>query len=113
MEDIEAGRAPRPRVLDPFAGDGSIPLEAPRLGCESYASDYNPVAVLILKATLEYPQKYGTRTNTDATGGHGLLKRDIRGDPSHPSRSVAHLPGLEDKNRPVNPLLEGVKRWGN
>jgi adenine-specific DNA methylase len=44
-----------PRVLDPFAGGGSIPLEALRLGCETYASDYNPVAVFIEKATLEWP----------------------------------------------------------
>ena len=44
-----------PRVLDPFAGGGSIPLEALRLGCETYASDYNPVSNLIVKATTEYP----------------------------------------------------------
>ena len=48
-----------PKVSDPFAGGGSIPLETLRLGCETYASDYNPVAVLIEKATLEWPQKYG------------------------------------------------------
>lgn len=48
-----------PRVLDPFAGGGSIPLEALRLGCETYASDFNPVAVFIEKATLEWPQKFG------------------------------------------------------
>lgn len=47
------------RVLDPFSGGGAIPLEALRLGCETYAGEYNPVAVLILKCTLEYPQKYG------------------------------------------------------
>ncbi|MGQ9600345.1 MAG: DUF1156 domain-containing protein, partial [Anaerolineae bacterium] len=58
---LEANGGQPPRVLDPFAGGGAIPLEALRLGCETYASDYNPVAVLILKATLEYPQKYGTR----------------------------------------------------
>jgi hypothetical protein len=39
VADIEAGRAPRPRVLDPFAGGGAIPLEALRLGCETCASD--------------------------------------------------------------------------
>ena len=44
-----------PRVLDPFSGGGSIPLEALRLGCETYASDYNPVATLIVRATTEYP----------------------------------------------------------
>lgn len=58
-EDIEAGRAPRPRVLDMFAGGGSIPLEALRLGCEAYALDLNPVAHIIELCTLVYPQKYG------------------------------------------------------
>jgi adenine-specific DNA methylase len=48
-----------PKVLDPFSGGGSIPLEALRLSCDTYAGDLNPVAVLILKATLEYPQKFG------------------------------------------------------
>ncbi|MDE2668026.1 MAG: DUF1156 domain-containing protein [Chloroflexota bacterium] len=48
-----------PTLLDPFAGGGSIPLEALRLGCEVEASDLNPVAVLILKGTLEYPQRFG------------------------------------------------------
>ncbi|MDP3185075.1 MAG: DUF1156 domain-containing protein, partial [Anaerolineales bacterium] len=46
VEDIEAGRAPRPKVLDMFAGGGAIPLEALRLGCEAYALDLNPVAHL-------------------------------------------------------------------
>jgi adenine-specific DNA methylase len=49
------GRAPR--VLDPFAGGGAIPLEAMRLGCEVTAIDINPVAWFILKCTLEYPQR--------------------------------------------------------
>ena len=48
-----------PTVLDPFAGGGAIPLEAGRLGCQPIANDYNPVAYLILRATCEYPQKYG------------------------------------------------------
>ena len=49
------GRAPK--VLDPFAGGGAIPLEAMRLGCKTTAIDINPVAWFILKCTLEYPQK--------------------------------------------------------
>jgi adenine-specific DNA methylase len=49
------GRAPK--VLDPFAGGGAIPLEAMRLGCDTTAIDINPVAWFILKCTLEYPQK--------------------------------------------------------
>lgn len=59
VEDIAAGRAPRPRVLDMFAGGGAIPLEALRLGCEAYALDLNPVAHLIELCTLVYPQQYG------------------------------------------------------
>jgi len=54
-----------PKVLDCFAGGGSIPLEALRLGCETYALEYNPVAVLILKAVLEYPQRYGKKLVED------------------------------------------------
>lgn len=47
-----------PKVLDPFAGGGAIPLEAMRLGCEVTASDINPVAWLILKCTLDYPSRF-------------------------------------------------------
>ena len=46
-----------PRVLDPFAGGGAIPLEAMRLGCEVTAGDINPVAWFLLKCTLEYQQQ--------------------------------------------------------
>ena len=47
-------------VVDPFAGGGSIPLEALRLGCEAFASDLNPVACLILKVMLEDIPRYGS-----------------------------------------------------
>jgi putative DNA methylase len=47
-----------PPVLDPFCGGGSIPLEAQRLGLKAYASDLNPVAVLITKALIEIPPKF-------------------------------------------------------
>ncbi len=80
------GRAPR--VLDPFAGGGAIPLEALRLGCEAYALDYNPVAVLLNKAVLEYPQRFGQPVRRRAPG---------------------RLLGEEE----VNPLLEAVKQWGD
>lgn len=59
VEDIVEGRAPRPKVLDMFAGGGAIPLEALRLGCEAYALDLNPVAHIIQLCTLVYPQKFG------------------------------------------------------
>jgi len=54
-----------PRVLDFFAGGGAIPLEALRLGCDTYAMDLNPVAYLIEKATLEYPQRFGKSLAAD------------------------------------------------
>jgi len=52
-------------VVDPMAGGGAIPLEALRLGFRTVAMDYNPVAYIILKATLEYPAKYGVRLYED------------------------------------------------
>ncbi len=48
-------------ILDPTAGGGSIPFEAERIGCRSIANDLNPVAALILKATIEWPILYGTQ----------------------------------------------------
>jgi putative DNA methylase len=48
-----------PTVLDPTAGGGAIPFEALRLGCTTYANDINPVAVLVQKATYEWPVKFG------------------------------------------------------
>jgi len=85
-----------PRVLDPFAGGGSIPLEALRLGCETYASDYNPVAVFIEKATLEWPQKFGVEVELPNEGaGSGDLSDLRRGGGK------------------VNLLSHPVERWAN
>lgn len=56
---IEAFLNRMPRVFDPFAGGGAIPLEASRLGCRSYGNDINPVAHIIQKGSLEFPQKFG------------------------------------------------------
>jgi putative DNA methylase len=57
------GGAPgtRPLVVDPFAGGGSIPLEALRVGADAFASDLNPIPILLNKVTLEYIPKYGQR----------------------------------------------------
>jgi putative DNA methylase len=70
-EDIKAGRAPRPRVLDMFTGGGAIPLEALRLGCQAFALDLNPVAHIIELCGLKYPQSYGdaTKKSFGANGG--------------------------------------------
>jgi len=48
-----------PKVFDPFAGGGAIPLEAARLGCRSFGNDINPVAHIIQKGSVEFPQRYG------------------------------------------------------
>src|SRR5438445_4979314 len=60
-----------PAFHDPYAGGGAIPLEAQRLGLESYASDLNPVAVLINKAMIEIPPKFAGKPplNPDAHKG--------------------------------------------
>ncbi len=71
--DIQAAsHGRRPRVLDSFAGGGSIPLEALRLGCEAYSMDLNPVAFLIEKATVEYPQRFGNSLARDVRKWAGL-----------------------------------------
>jgi putative DNA methylase len=61
------GGAPgtRPLVVDPFAGGGSIPVEAVRVGGDAFASDINPVAVLLNKVALEYIPKFGNRLSEE------------------------------------------------
>ena len=63
IKKAHGGRAPK--VLDLFAGGGAIPLEAARLGCESHALDYSPVAHLIELCTLVYPQRFGPKLADD------------------------------------------------
>jgi putative DNA methylase len=97
-EILKAYNGKPPKILDPFGGGGSIPLEALRLGCETYSNDYNPVAVLIQKCTLEYPQKYGKpgEIEVNIEDEEGLFKEKQK-------------QRIKVKNR----LLEDVKKWGN
>jgi len=60
-----------PAFHDPFAGGGALPLEAQRLGLESYASDLNPVAVLINKAMIEIPPKFANQPPVNPTSRYG------------------------------------------
>ncbi len=69
----------RPPVLDPFAGGGSIPLEAQRLGLEAHAGDLNPVAVLITKALVEIPPKFGGQPPVNPQARKSLLGGDWSG----------------------------------
>jgi len=70
-----------PAFHDPFAGGGSLPLEAQRLGLESYASDLNPVAVLICKAMIEIPPKFAGKppVNPESRKDKNLFARDWKG----------------------------------
>lgn len=58
---LESNNGVPPKILDPFGGGGSIPLEAQRLGCDTYSSDLSPISVIIQKCTIEFPQKYRQR----------------------------------------------------
>ena len=67
-----------PALHDPFAGGGAIPLEAQRLGLEAYASDLNPVAVLINKAMIEIPPKFAGRPPISLLHrSQGAKKKDL------------------------------------
>jgi putative DNA methylase len=85
----QAYRGRAPRVLDCFAGGGNISLEALRLGCQAFALDYNPVAVLLLRCVLEYPQRFGRPASRREETSQGLTVE-----------------------RAVSPLVEAVERWG-
>lgn len=108
-----------PRMLDPFAGGGAIPLEALRLGCEVEASDLNPVAVLILKATVEYPQTYGRPLSEqrekhpdDCAGVNSLVPKYIRDLEQNGGR----LPGLGGDTVEAyerNPIATDLRYWGH
>ncbi len=66
-----------PAFHDPFAGGGSLPLEAQRLGLEAYASDLNPVAVLINKAMIEIPPRFAGRPPVNPDAKKGKLPNQI------------------------------------
>ncbi|AGG33843.1 hypothetical protein D521_1275 [beta proteobacterium CB] len=70
-----------PAFHDPFAGGGALPLEGQRLGLRSFASDLNPVAVLINKALIEFPQKFANLRPVNPTfhSSNDLISRDCSG----------------------------------
>ena len=94
-----------PRALDPFAGGGSIPLEALRLGCETHALDYNPVAVLILKCVLEYPQRYAKPESVSVLPLPPLPAEEAAG----PRQGFFFR---ETDGEEKSPLLQAVQAWG-
>src|SRR5262249_28752884 len=66
----------RPLVVDPFAGGGSIPLEALRVGADAFASDLNPVAILLNKVVLEYIPKFGSRLTEEVRNWGDWIKSE-------------------------------------
>jgi putative DNA methylase len=74
-----AGPGGPPPLLDPFAGGGSIPLEAQRLGLEAHAGDLNPVAVLINKALIEIPPRFAGRPPVHPGQPQQLIAKAWRG----------------------------------
>jgi putative DNA methylase len=110
IREAYGGRAPK--VLDPFAGGGAIPLEAMRLGCEATAIDINPVAWFILKCTLEYPQKLAGKT-------WPLPEFAIKASPAEKGGKKGkrskqeHAPLLADlKEQPHGDLALHIRAWG-
>lgn len=121
-EILEANGGVPPKVLDPFSGGGSYPLEAMRLGCDSYANDYNPVAVLVEKATLEFPQKFGRPFEgmpewAKSIGvSHKSQESKKRGKKKSEEKQMNLLDATSLENTQseiVNPLLNAVRYWGD
>jgi len=108
---LKANGGKPPRVLDPFGGGGAIPLEALRLGCETYSNDLNPVAVLIQKCTLEYPQKYGRITIPHA-GKAAFTVREPEPEGKDGQQTLFDVQETAAAYN-TNPLSADVKRWGN
>jgi adenine-specific DNA methylase len=119
-----------PKVLDPFAGGGAIPLEALRLGCDAHAVDLNPVAHLIELCTLVYPQKYGQPDSRPVPDyikrliAHNRAKKKVKGGSTLFEKDGAEAVAVEDDEMAPaveiteaeyrkNPLAADVKYWGH
>lgn len=122
---LEANGGVPPKVLDPFGGGGAIPLEALRLGCEVYSLDLNPVAHIIQKATLEFPQKYGQPNSRPVP--EYILEKDRQAAASTTAKASAKNKGKASKQVSMfgndvdgewaraykqNPLATDVRYWG-
>lgn len=124
-QEIRAAYGGRPpRVLDMFAGGGALPFEAMRLGCDVTAIDYNPVAWLLLRCTLEYPQRLAGKTwpippslekylEPPESNNNSVKRRGKHTSASNgtaPSATTA--PWMENQERMGN-LADHVRAWGS
>lgn len=85
----------RPLIADPFAGGGSIPLEALRIGADAFASDLNPVPVLLNKVLLEYIPKYGQRLANEVRKWAEWISSELEAELSqyYPNTRDGYIPG--------------------
>ena len=112
VRPAQAARLPRS-----FAGGGSLPLEAQRLGLESYASDLNPVAVLINKAMIEIPPKFAGKppVNPEARKDKELFKQDLarRAGPGRGRALLRPVDARRSREAHRPPLPEGRDHGGD
>ncbi|HEH9455065.1 TPA: DUF1156 domain-containing protein [Pseudomonas aeruginosa] len=110
---VYGGRSPK--VLDPFSGGGAIPLEAMRLGCDVTAVDINPVAWMVLRCTLEYPQRHAAFNRplpafvrTDET----FMAAYLKAKGMTPAQIKRHLQDAKGKQASLPPAnaIETVER---
>ena len=122
---LEANGGVPPKVLDPFGGGGAIPLEALRLGCEVYSLDLNPVAHIIQKATLEFPQKFGQPNSRPVpeyifekdrqvkASGVGKVSTKNKGKATQQGGlGLGSSEGEWERAYKQNPLATDVRYWG-
>src|SRR5439155_13054958 len=104
----------KPLVVDPFAGGGSIPLEALRVGADAFASDLNPVAVLLNKVVLEYIPRFANaeiripKSEWRSSRGNEALTEKEKNEPPHV--------GCYDEKTGdliLRGLADAVRYWGN
>ncbi len=123
-ESLGGGLGTRPLVVDPFAGGGSIPLEALRVGADVFASDLNPVPVLLNRIILDYIPKYGQRLAEEVRKWGDLIQDEVSSEleryyPASPDgdAAVAYLwartiiseaPGSRDTYPVEVPLLRSM-----
>ena len=98
-------------MVDPFAGGGSIPLEALRVGADAFACDLNPVAVLLNKVVLEYIPKYGQRLADEVRKWGEWIKREAE------KELAEFYPKDGDGATPIAYLwahhsMRGTRMWG-
>lgn len=107
----EANGGTAPRVFDPFAGGGAIPYEAMWLGCHSLASDLNPVAWLLLKGTLDYPQRYAGKSwpLPDFVKEWSDFMEDFHTGGKKRRAPKSHF--IDDIQKTFKEMLEGDLRW--